>query len=143
MPKNSAYCGDSYNRQSEINVEHDLHVEELRRIKEKNKTGTGQRYITYHATTPEMRSLYGETKIIDCVEVFTKAHSEFLLLVEKFKGERSYADLFLDMIKNRKLWFSLFELDDNYVLAECCVGMLGNIKLGLHIRNTILFLATK
>jgi hypothetical protein len=128
--KNSAYCGEAgARREFEGNPEHDAHVALIKASKALKKAGGTEvgRRITWYNTTPEIRAMYGVDKLNDCVEVFTKAHSEFIVLVEKFKGERLYSEFFASMIKNRKLWFDLFTMDDNYVLAECSVGMLGTL----------------
>jgi hypothetical protein len=129
MPKkvNSFYFGED-GKKNEINLEHDSHVKELKASKALKKAGgTEFRQITWYKATPELILLYGASKLNDCVEVFTKSHREFVVLDGNFKGERFYYDFFADMIKNRKLWFRLFEIDENHILAECSVGMLGTL----------------
>lgn len=128
MPKqkNSAFFGEVGSR--ERNPEHDAHVDEIKASKALVKAGGAEvRKIIWFNSTPELILLYGANRLTDCVELFTKAHCEFVVLAEKFKGERIYSEFFEDMIKNRKLWFGLFEMDENHILAECTVAMLGTL----------------
>jgi hypothetical protein len=127
MPKekNSAFFGEVGSKR-ESNAEYDAQVNEIKASKALMKAGgTEVRKIIWYKSTPELITLCGANRLNDCVKLFTKLHCEFVVLVEKFKGERIYSDLFADMIKNRRLWFSLFEMDENNILAECSVGMLG------------------
>jgi hypothetical protein len=78
--------------------------------------GTEVRKIICYKSTPELILLYDANRLNDFVELFTKSYCEFVVLVEKFKGERIYSDLFADIIKNRTLWFSLFEMK---FVSEC------------------------
>jgi hypothetical protein len=42
------------------------------------------------------------------------------------------------MVKHRELWRGLFALDENYVLAERCCGMLGTLATGIRQRGDLL-----
>lgn len=94
--------------------------------KEQKKAGNARRPMVYYEATTAMRARYG-AQLDNSISQFAKTHSEFVLLEQKFKGERVYLELYEDMLANKELWFSIFSLDSNCTLAECCVGILGNL----------------